>query len=218
VAYLFLVRSYDHVAISVSVKDHMSNIFFLFSVSLFSFAIAAFSEQPLVKFSSPDGRFALRISATEDESEMQADLIERESGKSLVDLGTAQRNLLSQTVLLWSADSKWAAYATRNNRFGETTVYFWSGTSFEKIELPVSTDFPWFAPWDFSHPCDREKMYEDVVQPQKWVNPGLLQLSWKAEETCDELTGTAEVLFTMSFDSHHRASIQKVIRKRSAVH
>ena len=193
----------------------MNNIFLLSLVSLFSFAVAAFAEEALVKFPSPDGRFALRISGAEDE--VQVDLVERASGKSLVDLGTAQRKLLSETVLLWSADSKWAAYGTRNNRFGDTSVYFWSGSAFEEITMPVSTDLPWVG-FRFSHPCDREKFYQDVVQPQKWVKPGLLQLSRKVEETCDELTGTGEVVVTMSFDSQHRASIQKVIRKKSEVH
>ena len=86
------------------------------------------------KFPSPDGRFALRIGA-----DPEVALIEQASGKVMVDLGTLYSRYLShpeETVLVWSADSKWAAYATRGNREGDTSVYFWNGSAFDKIPLP----------------------------------------------------------------------------------
>src|SRR5216110_2019985 len=64
-----------------------------------------------IKYPSPDGRFALRIS-----DDLKIDLIET-SGKILVDLGKLyiepETSLRDETILVWSADSKWAAYATR---------------------------------------------------------------------------------------------------------
>ena len=64
-----------------------------------------------IKFPSPDGRFALRVS-----DDLKIDLI-KASGQILVDLGklyvdpdTSRRE---ETIMEWSADSRWAAYGTR---------------------------------------------------------------------------------------------------------
>jgi hypothetical protein len=68
-----------------------------------------------IKYPSPSGRFAMRITepAEGENAEVKIELIEKTSGKVTADLGTAYARHLSEAVLVWSADSKWVAYATR---------------------------------------------------------------------------------------------------------
>src|SRR5579862_7923064 len=96
------------------------------------------------KFPSPDGRFALRIAlpAEGESGEPKIDLIEKQSGKVMVDLGTVFRSHLSDTVLVWSADSKRVAYGTREDKEGEVSVYFWNGSAFQEVPLPDNLPSP----------------------------------------------------------------------------
>src|SRR5688572_29772679 len=71
-------------------------------------------DAPATKCPSPDGRFALRITDSR-----KADLIEKASGKVVVELGEVTSRYLEhpeETLLVWSSDSKWAAYGTRGQR------------------------------------------------------------------------------------------------------
>jgi hypothetical protein len=85
-----------------------------------------------VKSPSPDGRFALRIQ--QNDTGRKAALIEKASGKILVDIGDA--SLPDKTLLVWSADSKRVAYASRFQKEGDTHVYFWNGSAFTEVNLP----------------------------------------------------------------------------------
>jgi hypothetical protein len=95
-----------------------------------TFGVAA--DRVSTKCPSPDGRFTMRISKpTEGESQdLKVELIRKASGEVMADLGTAIPNHVADTVLVWSANSKRVAYATRDDRDGETSVYFWNGASF----------------------------------------------------------------------------------------
>jgi hypothetical protein len=77
-----------------------------------------------------------------ENAEVKIELIEKTSGKVTADLGTAYARHLSETVLVWSADSKWVAYATRGEREGETSVYFWNGLAFDQIPFPDDPPAP----------------------------------------------------------------------------
>ena len=173
-----------------------------------------------IKFPSPDGRFALRISGpTADEyAERKADLIEKTSGKVMVDLGTASPDHLSETVLVWSADSKWVAYGTRWNQTGETIVYFWNGSSFENIGLPADLPDPDIK---FRKGEDerRLKIYGGAVQPVRWLKSGELELSSDLMmlSRVDGRTYTGVVPITIAFDSQHHASVQKVGKTKTRV-
>jgi len=115
------------------------------SLTVIFWAAAGLAEDRVsIKYPSPDGRFAMRIiEPTGDENtDLKIDLIEKTSGKVIVDLGTARPNHLSDTVLVWSGDSRWAAYATRGEREGETSVYFWNGSAFAEIPLPDNMPGP----------------------------------------------------------------------------
>ncbi len=63
-----------------------------------------------IKFPSPDGRFALRITQPkDDEYHPTVELIEKDSGKVMVTLHSASDTELfdaSESALVWSADSK----------------------------------------------------------------------------------------------------------------
>ena len=67
-----------------------------------------------IKYPSPDGRFALRITQPkDDEYHTTVELIEKDSGKVMVTLHSASDTELfdaSESVLVWSADSKSVAY------------------------------------------------------------------------------------------------------------
>ena len=103
---------------------------FLTLLALCWTAVGLAEDSSSIKFPSPDGRFALRITG-----DLKSELIEQASGKVMVDLGTVYSRYLShpeETVLVWSADSKWAAYGTRGDRAGETSIYFWNGSAFDE--------------------------------------------------------------------------------------
>jgi hypothetical protein len=113
---------------------------FLSLVALCWAAVGLAEDHFSVKCPSPSGRFAMRITepAEGENAEVKIELIEKTSGKVTADLGTACARHLSETVLVWSADSKWVAYATRGEREGETSVYFWNGLAFDQIPLAIA--------------------------------------------------------------------------------
>jgi hypothetical protein len=86
-----------------------------------------------IKYPSPDGRFALRIT-----DERKVELIEKATSQVMVDLGDAWRS----QVLVWSPDSKWAAYGNRGDKAGEVSVCFWNGSTFEEVPLPDDLPSP----------------------------------------------------------------------------
>ena len=72
-----------------------------------------------IKYPSPDGRFALRITESKDnEDHPTVELIEKESGKVMVTLHSGSDTDVfdaSESVLVWSGDSKRVAYGFRPN-------------------------------------------------------------------------------------------------------
>ena len=180
-------------------------------------AVALGDDSSSVKFPSPDGRFALRITEpNENESaDLKIELIEKASGKVMFDLGTAYRNHLSETVLVWSADSKWAAYGTRDNKHGETSVYFWDGSAFQEVPLPDDMPEPHvkFRKSGSGH----VKNYGEAVKPLRWLKSGGLELSSDSMLLRDDGTYTGIVVITLAFDAQHHASVQKVGKTKTQV-
>lgn len=135
----------------------------VFAFCLTRFCPSLIAEE--IKYSSPDGRFALGIS-----EDLKIDLIET-SGKILVDLGKLyvepETSLREETILVWSADSKWAAYGTRGPgyRSGDTTVYYWNGVAFEEVRLPANLPEPKIDTGEV-------KLKGYAVQPLRWLKPG----------------------------------------------
>lgn len=170
------------------------------------------SAESVIKCSSPDGRFALRIAALPENKSagFGIELIEKNSGEVLLDLENVYENHLSDTILVWSADSKKVAFGTRGNKEGETRVFFWNGSVFEEAALPDHLPVPkiQFGPVAGGG----VKNYGGTVKPTRWLDSGELELS--ADSTMlsrvNNKTYTGVVLFTVSFDSHRHAVVRKV--------
>ena len=161
-----------------------------------------------IKYPSPDGRFALRIG----NADHKVELIEKASGKVMIDLGDPWR----RQVLVWSPDSKWVAYGNRGDRSGEVKVYVWNGSAFDEASLPEDLPSP-----DIKLPkdCGAVKNYGGAVMPLRWLRSGDLQLSSDLMMLCRESgdTCTAEVRFALAFDAQHHASVKKVGKTKTEV-
>ncbi len=106
-----------------------------------------------IKYPSPDGRFALRITQSkDDEYHPMVELIEKDSGNVMVALARWLRtpicSMPSECVLVWSPDSKRVAYGFRANPPGarveerRALVCFWNGSGFDKVFLPENLPSP----------------------------------------------------------------------------
>ncbi len=165
-----------------------------------------------IKYPSPDGRFALRITNGEGFGEGKGELIEKATSKVIIGLGVPWRT----QVLVWSPDSKRVAYANRGDKWGEVKVYFWNGTTFEEASLPEDLPSP-----DIKLPkdCGAVKNYGGAATPVRWLRSGDLELSKDLMMLCREsgATCTAEVRFTLAFDAQHHASVKKIGKTKTEV-
>jgi hypothetical protein len=182
-----------------------------------------------IKYPSPDGRFALRIThPKDDEYHSTVDLIEKDSGKVMVTLHSASDTELfdaSESVLVWSADSKSVAYGFRDSPPGVrevslgALVCFWNGSGFDKVFLPENLPVP-----KIKFPEGKggyEKPYGGGVKPLRWLKSGDLEISsentvmWGPANDRKTLTGVLQ--FTISFDAQHHASVKKVGKTKTEV-
>jgi hypothetical protein len=170
-----------------------------------SVASLAEDEDSPNEFLSPDGRFDLRIASPSGSAETRAELFEKVSGKTMVDLGVPYRRQL----LVWSADSKWVAYCNRGDKSGDLTVYFWNGTAFDNIELPEDLPSPHLK---IPKGTGGVKNYGGAVEPLRWSKPGELQLASDAMMLGRDngVTYTGVVRFTLAFDAQHHVSIKNI--------
>jgi hypothetical protein len=188
-------------------------------VLLWAPAIGLTAEHSAIKFPSPDGRFALRITdpTGDDSFERKVELIERDSGKVMVDLGVAYRPHISDTVLVWSADSKRAAYGTRGDKEGEASAYFWNGAVFEEAPLPAHLPDPEI---NFGKGAgDSVKNYGGAVKPLRWLKSGELELSSDLMmlSRANGRSYTGLVVFTVAFDAQHHSSVHRVGKTKTRV-
>ncbi|MDQ6654862.1 MAG: hypothetical protein M3Y80_03500 [Verrucomicrobiota bacterium] len=171
-------------------------------------------QKSSIKFASPDGRFGLRIS-----EDLKVDLIETTSDKVMVDLGKVYGRYLDhpeETVLVWSADSKWAAYGTRGDREGDATVYFWNGSGFEAIRLPDDLPGPNIK---FRKGSGAMKNYGGSVMPLRWLKSGELELSSRSMMLSrdDGATYSGAVVITVGFDAQHHVLVKKIGKTKTEV-
>jgi hypothetical protein len=171
-------------------------------------------ETPAIKCPSPDGRFTLRITA-----DLKVDLIEKASEKGMVDLGQVYSRYLEhpeETVLVWSSDSKWAAYGTCGDRQGDTMVYYWNGSALEEIQLPDDVPGPDIK---FRKKSGSVKNYGGAVKPLRWVKPWELEISSVSMMLSrdDGATYTGVVVITVAFDAQHHALVKKVGKTKTSV-
>jgi len=165
-----------------------------------------------IKYPSPDGRFALRII-----DEQKVELIEKVSGRMMVDLGEAWHNpgQVSQT-LVWSRDSRRVAYGNRGYKEGEVSVYFWNSSIFQEVPLPDDLPFPDIK---FRKNVGSIRHYGAWLTPLRWLKPGELELSNEVlmldRDSGADYTGVLR--FTLSFDAQHRASVKNVGKTKTEV-
>jgi hypothetical protein len=178
-----------------------------------------------IKYPSPDGRFALRITQSkDDEYHPTVELIEKNSGKVMVTLQSASDTELfdpSESVLVWSADSKSVAYGFRASPPGVRVVErgalvcFWNGSGFDKVFLPEHLPVP-----DIKFPEGKggyEKPYGGGVKPLRWSKAGDLEMSSEDEVMLRGKTYTGVLQFTISFDVQHHASVKKIGKTKTEV-
>ena len=180
-----------------------------------------------IKYPSPDGRFALRITRSkDDEYHPTVELIEKQSGKVMLTLHSASDTELfdpSESVLVWSADSKRVAYGFRDSPPGVRVVSlgalvcFWNGSGFDKVFLPENLPSP-----RIKLPKGKEenvKPYGGGVKPLKWLKSGELEMS--SEEMMlsrdDGKSYTGVMRFTVSFDAQHHASVKEIGKTKTEV-
>jgi hypothetical protein len=159
-----------------------------------------------IKYPSPDGKMALRI------TDASVELIQKASGEVMVDLGTASRS----QILVWSPDSKWVAYGSRGDKEGEVSVYFWNGSTFQEVPLPDALPFPDIK---FRKDVGSIRHYGAWLTPLRWLKPGELELSNEVlmldRDSGADYTGLLQ--FTLAFDAQHHASVKKVGKTKTKV-
>jgi tetratricopeptide (TPR) repeat protein len=154
----------------------------------------------IIKDRSPDGRFALQLSADQDQFELG--LVNLGTHKELVSLASLGSPYAKHSHLIWSPDSKRVAYTEDSRRGGYTTVYQQKGDGFEEVKLPELPD------------CEAkhvQKVYEASVSAERWLNASTLMLlsrgGWTTEDGGD---GECEKSVTITFNANGKPSIQKV--------
>jgi hypothetical protein len=186
-------------------------LFVVFACCVIYLCPSVASEE--TKYPSPDGRFALRIS-----EDLKIDLIET-SGRILVDLGKLyvdpDTSYQEQPYLVWSADSKWVAYGTRNKVSGQTTAYFWNGVALEEVRLSANLPEPKIEPHKGSGGV---KLKGYALAPLRWLRPGELELSNESMGIGreDGARHTGVVVITVELTAPH-ASVKKVGKTKTEV-
>src|SRR6266436_5211110 len=178
-----------------------------------------------IKFPSPDGRFALRITQPkDDEYHPTVELIEKDSGKVMVTLHNGSDSDLFdafESVLVWSADSKSVAYGFRSSPPGVSVVErgalvcFWNGSGFDKVFLPENLPVP-----EIKFPGGKgsyEKPYGGGVKPLRWLKSGDLEISSEDEVMLRGKTYIGVLRFTLAFDAQHHASVKQIGRTKTEV-
>ena len=181
-----------------------------------------------IKYPSPDGRFALRITQSkEDEYHPTVELIEKDSGKVTFMLHDGSDTDLfdpSACVLVWSADSKRVAYGFQASPPGVrilslgALVCFWNGSGFDKVFLPENLPVP-----EIKFPKGKEgnvKPYGGGVTPVRWLKSGDLEMSNEDMMLSrdDGKSYTGVVHFTLAFDAQHHPSVKKIGKTKTEVH
>jgi hypothetical protein len=158
----------------------------------------------LIKYRSPDGKFALLLVETDDEA-VSIKLVEVASRKVVLDLADSGHPYSEHSKLLWSPDSKRFAFFEDNRRGGSTSVYRRSGDAFEEVNLPEISD------------CKNKKNvgkeFAVGTEPKRWLNSTTLLLlgtqEWSDSEEPDE-THQCKQTIRIVFDSAGKASAKLV--------
>ena len=142
----------------------------------------------IVKWPSPDGRYAIRKLFSEegddgDTKVVRAELIEKATGKALLDLTASdigKGGWDRDGDVLWAPDSKRFAYFSSDltpGRAGglkkQTAIFQLTGQTFGKVDLPLAE-----TPGTEGDPIlSAATLIHDFVEPVNWVTPTVLKIA-----------------------------------------
>jgi len=181
-------------------------------------ALGAAADEAVVRFPSPDGKFAIRASPpTGADEDWKVEVIEKKTGQAVGSLGSTYPAHVHDIVAVWSANSKALGFATRGEKEGSASAYFWNGSAFEEATFPDTLPDP-----DIQYgkgAGDDVKNYGGFVTPLRWLKSGELELS--SDQTMmsrvNDKTYTGVVIFTLAFDAQHHATVHKVGKSKTKV-
>jgi len=142
----------------------------------------------IVKWPSPDGRYAIHkwFSEEGDNGEtkvVRAELIEKATGKALLDLTAediGKGGWERDGEVFWAEDSKRFAYLSSDltsARPGglkkQTAVFQLTGEAFGKVELPI----PEKSGTEGDAKLSGATLIHDFVEPVRWVTPTVLKIA-----------------------------------------
>ena len=176
--------------------------FFLLAIGFFVMSLCpSLKAEEQIKYSSPDGKFALRIGSQNESGYVAVGIIELSTLKVLLDLGSLGHPNEKDAKLVWSADSQRVAFFEPTKRGGLTRVFFRSGSSFEQIELPTVPEpkLPKKPPANVS-----DKSVTFLVEPIRWLESGSL-IIYREDE--GDYSGRGALEITIGFDKNHNLSV-----------
>jgi hypothetical protein len=178
------------------------------------FLIPSVEAKRIIKDKSPNGKFALELSRTDD-GQWDAAIIDLKSKGAVAWLETYQ-NTVEGTRLVWSKDSQRVAYFEPDRRGGSTHIYFRNGSKFNEVEYPES-DVPecWKDP-DAQGESTHLKTTNTTNSPKEWLKSGALVVAVKETWLSDDQNEhrCSETL-TIAFDENHKASVQSITNRKS---
>jgi hypothetical protein len=180
-----------------------------------SLTLPVFAGDEVIKFPSPDGKFALRLAPGAD-GMTDASIIDAKSHAVLVDtLESVPSNHLRSAVLVWSADSRRAAYGYEPMRDSRTQVFFWDGAKFNEVPL-LDLPEPHFKKPKLA--ITHSKLGSDIITPVRWLKSGALVVSrdWDFLLTFSDGSDgeqSATLTITVEFDAQQHPKVQNVSQK-----
>jgi hypothetical protein len=147
----------------------------------------ALFPREIVKWPSPDGRYAIHelFSEEGDNGEtkvVRAELIEKATGKALIDLTASdigKGGWNRDGDVLWAPDSKRFAYVSSDltpMRAGglkkQTAVFQLTGEAFSKVELPLGEK----SGAEGDAKLNGATLVHDFVEPVDWLTPTVLKI------------------------------------------
>ena len=171
---------------------------YLFCILYFGAFLSVASAEDLIKYRSPDGKFAMRLGDI-------SGIVDIKSGKIVLELEEVSGFWAKDSKLLWSPDSKYFAHFSADRRGGSTTVYRQKGDAgFDQVALPEFPD------------CEKTnvgKQFEASLEPRRWLNATTLVLlareAWSHDDDPGK-TSECERTIRISFDASGKASIKNI--------
>ncbi len=179
-------------------------------------AVLSLRAAESTSFPSPDGRFAVRTTDAADQS--FRNIIEVKSGRALVELNGPFR--AKTDPVLWSANSRWVAYANHGGRVADTSVLFWDGTEFTEVELPPMIDPELKFPPTKPRGTEVETLRSYASQkPLRWLKSGALVIEsvvevYRLEPGEKYVNYSRRSVFIVGFGKKQRASVLDVAREK----